>query len=60
MAAFVVMIANAYADDNFQKTANQYCGLYGPESLSSLGEGADLQEIFDHTLSSKKPLAIKN
>lgn len=50
MIAFVVLIATAYADDSFEKAANQYCGLYSRESLSSLEQGAELQQMFGHIL----------
>src|SRR5690606_14135150 len=44
--ALTFINANACSYDSFEKAASQYCGLYSPKSLTSLGQGAELQQIF--------------
>jgi biopolymer transport protein ExbD len=59
MIVLLVVTANAYSDDSFEKAANQYCGFYSPEFPSSLGPGAELQQIFGHILEQQKTINNK-
>lgn len=57
--ALLFVTANACSDDSFEKAASQYCGLYSPKSLTSLGQGAELQQIFGHILEQQKNINNK-
>lgn len=57
--ALLFITANACSDDSFEKAVSHYCGLYNPNSLESLGQGAGLQEIFGHILEQQKAISNK-
>lgn len=57
--ALLFITTNACSDDSFEKAASQYCGLYSPKSLTSLGQGAELQQIFGHILEQQKTINNK-
>jgi hypothetical protein len=59
LIALLLTTTNTYANDNFEKAASQYCGLYSPKSLTSLGQGAELHEIFGHILEQQKTISNK-
>lgn len=54
--ALLFATTNACSDASFEKATSQYCALYSPKSLESLGQGTELQEIFGHILEQQKTI----
>lgn len=59
LVALLLVAVNACADDSFKKSLDLYCSLYSPESLSKVGDHADIQTVYGNLLSQQKSL-IKN
>lgn len=54
-----LLAVNACSDESFEKSVYQYCELYNAESLSLLGQNAELQEAFGYILERQEKIKNK-
>lgn len=56
----ILLIAmNACSEDSFNDSLKQYCELYSPDSINSVGENADLQTVFGSILERQADISNK-